>query len=462
MSVGEAKLFGTDGVRGVANRDPVTPERALALGQAAARVLAGSARAAARNAARPTIVVGRDTRQSGGMLESSLVAGITSLGCDALLVGVLPTPGVAVITRSLRASAGVVISASHNEFSDNGIKFFRGDGYKLDDNQENCIEMEAASPPADESRPTGVGVGRVLHVGDALGRYIEQVKASVPRGMSLDGIRIVVDCANGAAFRSTPCVLRELGAEVLAFHCQPDGRNINADCGSTHPGEIQRLVREAGATLGITHDGDADRVLLCDEAGEILDGDELMAIAATAMLREGWLAGDTLVATVMSNAGLGECIERAGGRLLRAQVGDRHVLSEMLQHQANLGGEQSGHMIFRDFTTTGDGAISALQILRIARQTGQPLSQLKRCIEKLPQAQRSLQVASQPPLESLAAVRQVIADAEARLGGRGRVLVRYSGTEPKARILVEGREPDTTERAADEIAAALAAEIGGQ
>src|SRR4051812_3373640 len=341
---------------------------------------------------RPKIVLGKDTRLSGYMLENAMVAGITSLGVDVLLIGPLPTPGVAYITRSLRADAGIVLSASHNSYEDNGIKFFRHDGYKLDDKVEQQIEELVFTGEIDSIRPIAGKIGRARRIDDALGRYVEFAKTSFPRGRSLEKMRIAIDAGNGAAYKSTPCILRELGADLKITHNEPNGTNINAACGSTCPQEIQRIVKESGAQVGITHDGDADRVLLCDEKGEIVDGDEILAIAAVDLLRNARLEQKTLVATVMSNFGLDETIAGAGGRVVRTKVGDRYVIEEMMKASLNLGGEQSGHIIFRDFTTTGDGIISALQILSIMHGTGEPLSKLKTCLKKYPQAQRNLKV----------------------------------------------------------------------
>lgn len=453
------KLFGTDGVRGVANVEPVTAETALKLGRAAAHVFRSLANGH-NHGSRLRIVVGKDTRLSGYMLENAIIAGITSLGADALIIGPLPTPGVAYITRSLRADAGIVLSASHNSYEDNGIKFFRHDGYKLDDAIEKQIEHLVFSGEIDSIRPTATQIGKAFRIDDALGRYVEFVKSSFPRRMTLESLHVAVDCANGAAYKSTPCVLRELGAEVSVFHNTPDGTNINAQCGSTYPERICEYVRQAGAHVGLAHDGDADRVLLSDENGEVVDGDEIMAMAALDFLQRGCLAKNTLVATVMSNCGLEEALERAGGKVVRTKVGDRYVIEEMMRDDLNVGGEQSGHMIFRDYSTTGDGLVSALQILRIMKETGKPLSELKRCLSKYPQAQRNLRVREKPPLESLSSVQVLLAQAEADLAGRGRVLLRYSGTEPKIRLLIEGREQRTIEDHADRIAAALAQAIG--
>ena len=356
--------------------------------------------------------------------------------------------------------ANIVLSASHNSYEDNGIKFFRHDGYKLDDQIENQIEQLVFTGEIDSVRPTAGKIGRATRIDDALGRYVEFAKRSFPRKMSLEKMRITVDVANGAAYKSTPCILRELGAEIIVAHNQPNGTNINAECGSTYPAEIQRLVRESSAQIGITHDGDADRVLLCDEKGELVDGDEILAIAAVDLLQAKQLQQETLVATVMSNFGLDEALGRAGGKVIRTKVGDRYVIEEMVARNLNLGGEQSGHMIFRDFTTTGDGIISALQILRIMKSTGKPLSELKRCLTKYPQAQRNLRVKKKTPLENLPEIMKLVGEAEKELSGKGRVLLRYSGTEPKIRLLIEGRELDKIDKQANRIADAIQNAIG--
>jgi phosphoglucosamine mutase len=454
------KLFGTDGVRGVANLEPVTAETALKLGRAAAHIF--SEMAAKRKSAnqRPTIVIGKDTRLSGYMLENALAAGVMSLGANVLFIGPLPTPGVAYITRSLRADAGIVLSASHNPYEDNGIKFFRHDGYKLDDAIERRIEHLVFSGEIESIRPTAGKIGQAKRIDDALGRYVEFAKASFPKGMTLEGLHVAVDCANGAAYKSTPCVLRELGAQLTTAHTTPDGRNINTNCGSTFPEEISRVVRQSGAYVGISHDGDADRVLLCDEKGEVVDGDEILAIAALDALRRETLAQNTLVATVMSNFGLDETVRAQGGNVLRTAVGDRYVIEAMVKQNLNIGGEQSGHMIFRDFGTTGDGLVSALQILRILVETGKPLSELKACLSKYPQAQRNLKVQRKPPMSELPEIQKLVTNAEQALAGSGRVLLRYSGTEPKVRLLIEGRDSDQINTFADEIAAALKTAIG--
>jgi phosphoglucosamine mutase len=453
------KLFGTDGVRGIANIEPVTAETALKLGRAAAHVF-GTAGNSHHLADRRKIVIGKDTRLSGYMLENAMVAGITSLGVDVLIIGPLPTPGVAYITRSLRADAGIVLSASHNPYEDNGIKFFRHDGYKLDDDVEKRIEDIVFSGEIENIRPTATRIGKAFRIDDALGRYVEFAKQSFPRGRTLDALRIAVDCANGAAYKSTPCILRELGADVHVVNNAPNGTNINANCGSTHPSEIQKAVKESQAHIGITHDGDADRVLLCDEHGELVDGDEIMAIAALDFLKKGRLVENTLVATVMSNFGLDETLAAEAGKVIRTKVGDRYVIETMMREGLNVGGEQSGHMIFRDYATTGDGIVSALQILRIMIETGKPLSELKKVLKKYPQAQRNLKVREKPALETLGDVQRLLKETEQHLNGRGRVLLRYSGTEPKIRLLIEGSDELVINGQADRIATAIQDSIG--
>jgi phosphoglucosamine mutase len=455
------KIFGTDGVRGTANIEPVTAETALKLGRAAGHVFK-SLQSQARGRGRHKIVLGKDTRLSGYMLENALSSGILSMGVDVLFIGPLPTPGVAYVTRSLRADAGIVITASHNPYDDNGIKFFRADGYKLDDKIEYQIESLVFSGEIENIRPTADAIGKAVRIDDALGRYIEYAKASFPRGMTLEGLRIVVDCAHGAAYKSTPCVLRELGAEVIVHGNQPDGKNINKDCGSMNPALMCQRIREHRADLGIAHDGDADRVLLCDEKGTLIDGDDIMAIAGLDLLAQGKLAKRTLVSTVMSNAGLEPAITAAGGRVVRTGVGDRRVIDEMLRHGFNLGGEQSGHMIFRDYSTTGDGLVAALQILRIMRARELPLSTLAQCWTRFPQMVTNIIVREKRPFEELDEVGQLVADAEAELKSQGgRVFLRYSGTEPKARLLLEGRDRTTLERWTHKISEAIRKQVGG-
>lgn len=449
-------LFGTDGIRGVANQPPLTPGMVVRIGSAAVEMIAKQA------PARPVVVVGRDTRRSGDLMESALLAGMISAGASVLRAGTIPTPAVARLAREANADLGVAITASHNSFEDNGLKFFRGDGYKLSDEAELAISNLAQSGETKTPTPTRIGadVGTVARIEEPLRRYLDFARGCVPLDFTLAGLRIAVDCANGAAFQSTPTLLRELGAEVHAFHHEPDGVNINRDCGSTHPEEIARCVRATGAHVGIAHDGDADRLLVSDEHGEILDGDVLLAIAALDYLRRGKLAEQTLVATVMSNFGLDETLAKAGGKVVRTAVGDRYVLAEMVHLGLNVGGEQSGHLIFRDFSTTGDGLVSALQILAVMKSSGRPLSELKQCLIRYPQAQRNLAVRRKLPLAELPEVARLVADAEQALAGRGRVLLRYSGTEPKVRVLLEGPDESEINRHADRIAAALTGAIG--
>ena len=456
------KIFGTDGVRGTANIEPVTAETALKLGRAAAHVFK-NLESHARGRGRHKIVLGKDTRLSGYMLENAISSGILSMGVDVLFIGPLPTPGVAYVTRSLRADAGIVITASHNPYDDNGIKFFRADGYKLDDQIEAKIEGLVFSGEIESIRPTAKEIGKAVRIDDALGRYIEYAKTAFPRGLTLEGLRVVADCAHGAAYKSTPCVLRELGAEVIVYGNQPDGMNINKNCGSMHPEEMCREVRAHGAHLGIAHDGDADRVLLCDETGTMIDGDDILAIAARDMLAQGTLAGKTVVATVMSNAGLDVFVEGLGGKVVRTSVGDKNVIDEMLRHGYSLGGEQSGHMIFRDYSTTGDGLVCALQMLRIMKSAETPLSQLARCWTRYPQLVVNVRVREKKPFEQLDGVLQLVAEAEAEVkAAGGRVLLRYSGTEPKARLLIEGRDRAVLERHSQRICAAIKKQVGAK
>ena len=451
------KLFGTDGIRGKANKTPVTPETAMRLGRAVGFLLRKTA--PEKSVSSPLFVVGRDTRRSGQMLEAALVAGLNSIGADALLAGVIPTPAVASLVREFGADGGVVISASHNPAEDNGLKLFGADGYKLDDTLEERLEKLILTGEIDEVRPVGGAIGKVTPITDGARRYSDMAKASVP-GMSLHGLRIAVDCANGASFETTPGVLKELGACLSISHATPDGMNINESCGSTHPGEISRLVNEAKAQIGISHDGDADRLVLCDERGEVVDGDEILAMTALDALQRGTLAGKTLVATVMSNFGLDECLAAAGGRVLRTAVGDRYVVEEMRKGAFSIGGEQSGHLIFRDHGTTGDGLLAALQVLRIMTESGRPLSELRRVLKKYPQVQRNLKVREKPPLDSLPEVAALISQTETSLAGKGRILLRYSGTEPKVRLLIEGSDEAEITSAAEAIATALARAIG--
>jgi len=454
------KIFGTDGVRGTANVEPVTAETALKLGRAAAHVFKNQ-ESQARGRGKHKIVIGKDTRLSGYMLENAISSGILSMGVDVLFIGPLPTPGVAYVTRSLRADAGIVITASHNPYTDNGIKFFRADGYKLDDRIENRIEELVFSGEVENIRPSAEHIGKAVRIDDALGRYIEFAKSSFPKGSTLEGIKIVLDCGHGAAYKASPCVLRELGAEVIVHGNQPDGKNINENCGSIHPQAMCQKVVEHGASIGIAHDGDADRVLLCDEKGNLIDGDDIMAITALGMLAEKALAKKTLVATVMSNAGLEAAIKQAGGKMLRTPVGDKHVIDAMLHGGFNFGGEQSGHLIFRDYSTTGDGLVAALQILRLLKGRGTPLSELTRCWTRFPQQVTSIRVREKKPFEQLEGLSRLLAAAEKELSAQGgRLLLRYSGTEPKVRLLVEGRDARALSSWSKKICGVIQQQIG--
>jgi phosphoglucosamine mutase len=395
------------------------------------------------------------------LLENAISSGILSMGVDVLFIGPLPTPGVAYVTRSLRADAGIVITASHNPYADNGIKFFRADGYKLDDKVEDKIENLVFSGEIENIRPTAGEIGKAVRIDDALGRYIEFAKSSFPRGQTLEGVKIVLDCGHGAAYKSSPCVLRELGAEVVVYGNQPDGKNINENCGSMHPEAMCKKVVEHKAQLGIAHDGDADRVLLCDETGTLIDGDDIMTIAALDMIAQKTLAKKTLVTTVMSNAGLEVAIRSAGGKILRTAVGDKNVIDEMLRGGFNFGGEQSGHLIFRDFGTTGDGLVAALQMLRIIKAKGQPLSKLAKCWTRFPQLVTNVKVREKKPFEQLDGVNKLVAGAEKELSAQGgRLLLRYSGTEPKARLLLEGRDAKVLEKWSQKICGTIRKQIG--
>jgi phosphoglucosamine mutase len=448
------QFFGTDGVRAVANRHPMTPEFVMRLAQAATVVLGGKP----EGGERPKVVLGRDTRASGEMLESALAAGLNSAGADVILVGQLPTPAVAMLSAQLRASFGVIISASHNPFKDNGVKFVHGDGHKLNDKTEIAIERLVLGNE-DTPRPEGRGIGRITTLADGVDRYVAHAIASM-EGVRLDGMRVALDNAHGASSYTSALALEQLGADVQVFHSEPDGFNINEECGCTHAEEIERIVRQSQAQAGIAHDGDADRIALCDEEAIALDGDELMAIAAEAMLRKGTLKQNTLAVTVMSNYGLDDLVSRLGGRVIRTGVGDRYVLEEMRSRGLNLGGEQSGHIIFGDWATTGDGLIAGLQVLRIMKETGETLSQLRKCLKKFPQSSRNLRVRTKPPIEELVEAQKIMKETEKKLGDYGRVLLRYSGTESLIRLLVEGRDVEYLEAQADKIASAVLAQIG--
>jgi phosphoglucosamine mutase len=439
------RLFGTDGVRGVANEEPMTGEMAMRIGRAAAYLFRNQQ-------GRHRIVVGKDTRLSGYMLETALASGICSMGGDVLLVGPLPTPGIAFITVDMRADAGVVISASHNPFRDNGIKMFSGNGFKLPDEMERRIEELIFSGKLERVRPTGTEVGKAFRIDDAMGRYAVFLKHTFPEHLTLEGFKIVLDCAHGAAYRVAPTVLEELGAEVFSVGVEPDGENINLNCGTLHPELISGLVREKGADLGFTLDGDGDRVIFADRTGKVIDGDHLMAICALDMMREGRLKKNTLVATVMSNMGLEMVIKEAGGRMVRAAVGDRYVVEEMVKGGYNLGGEQSGHIVFLDHNTTGDGMLTALQVLSVMQKKGASLADLADVMKVFPQTQRSVRVKTKKDLFGIPPIQRLIKEYEKELGDQGRILVRYSGTEPLLRIMIEGENEGKITRMADAMA----------
>ena len=457
--MGEAKpsarhLFGTDGIRGVANEEPMTPETVLRLGRAAGHHFQTSGHR------RHKVVIGKDTRLSGYMFETALAAGLTSMGVDVLLVGPMPTPGIAFLTRSLRADAGVAISASHNPYHDNGIKFFGPDGFKLADAAEAAIEALMTGTELDRVRPTGHGIGKAYRIDDADGRYNVFLKNVLPRELTLDGLRIVVDCAHGAAYRIAPTVLSELGADVVAMGVSPDGHNINDGVGALHVRGLAERVRAEKADVGIALDGDADRCILVDEQGEEVDGDHVLAILGLGLQERGALAGSTVVATVMSNFGLEVALRERGISLERTPVGDRYVVERMVAGGFNLGGEKSGHIICLDHATTGDGMVTALSVLTHLKLSGRPLSAGRSLLRSYPQTLLSLRVRERRALGSIPEVAGAISDAEHALGGSGRVVVRFSGTEPVARVMVEGEDNGAVECHARRIAAAIEAALG--
>ena len=447
--MGERRYFGTDGIRGRANTHPMTPEVALRVGLAAGRLFMSS------DDRRHLAVIGKDTRLSGYMIEPALVAGFASAGMDVLTFGPLPTPGVAMMTRSMRADIGVMISASHNAYLDNGIKLFGPDGYKLSDAVELKIEsmmdedLGAGLAPADK-------LGRVRRIDDAQARYVEIAKASFPKGLSLQGLRVAVDCANGAGYKVAPTALYELGAEVISVGVEPNGLNINADCGSTHPQTLAQAVKRHRADIGIALDGDADRVIICDENGQVVDGDQIMTLVALDWARRGLLVGGGVVATVMSNLGMERALNAAGLTLERTQVGDRYVMERMRAGGFNLGGEQSGHIILHDHATTGDGLMSALQVLAVLVESGRPMSELARQFETVPQLLENVRYTSGKPLQN-AGVKAAIAEAEARLVGQGRLLVRPSGTEKLIRVMAEGDDAGLVKSVVADVVAAVKA-----
>jgi len=409
----------------------MTPEVVLRVGMAAARVLK-------KKHGRNMVLIGKDTRLSGYMIESALTSGICSMGMNVILVGPIPTPGVAYLTRALRLDAGIVISASHNPFHDNGIKFFSHDGFKLPDGIEEEIERIVREEDGLGRRPHGGAIGRAIRLDDAIGRYIEYIKSTIPRKSNFEGLKVVVDCANGAAYKVTPWVLRELGAEVYAINDTPDGVNINEGCGSTHMERVREEVLRRGADVGIAHDGDADRTLFCDEEGNIVDGDRIMGMVASDMKKNGLLRNNVVVATVMSNLGLEHYLKSMGIEMIRTPVGDKYVVERMREGDHSLGGEQSGHIVFSDYNTTGDGPITAVQVLHLLRKKRRRLSELAGRITLYPQILENVVVRRKRKMESVPAIQRAIEKVNGDLNGRGRVLVRPSGTEPKIRIMVEG------------------------
>ncbi|MCC7260404.1 MAG: phosphoglucosamine mutase [Alphaproteobacteria bacterium] len=440
------KLFGTDGIRGTANIHPVTAEVAMRLGMAAGTYFN-------RGDHRHRVVIAKDTRLSGYLLEPALTAGFIAVGVDVILVGPMPTPAVAMLVKSLRADLGVMISASHNPYEDNGIKLFAPDGYKLSDEAEAAIEAEMLKDKPSFRAPSK-GLGRAKRLEDATGRYIEYVKRTFPKGQRLDGMKIVIDCANGAAYRIAPPVLWELGAEVIAIGVSPNGTNINKNCGSTSPKALQEKVREVKADIGIALDGDADRLVLCDEKGKLIDGDQIMAMVATYAHERGLLRGGGVVATQMSNMGLERYLHTLGLVLFRTKVGDRYVVEEMKKRGRNVGGEQSGHIILSDYSTTGDGLVAALQSLALIRASGKPASKSSRRFTPLPQLLENVRYSGSSPL-GVASVKNAIRDAEEFLAGKGRIFIRKSGTEPLIRVMAEGDDRKRVAAAVDGVVAAI-------
>jgi phosphoglucosamine mutase len=448
------RLFGTDGIRGVANEPPMTPEVALRLGRAITFVAGRGKRRQVR------VVIGKDTRVSGYMLETALASGICAMGGKVMLCGPVPTPAVANLTQSMRADAGVVISASHNPYEDNGIKIFGPDGFKLPDADEDEIERLLGGDELDRARATGAAIGRAVKIDDARGRYVVFCKAAFPARLSLDGVKVVVDAGHGAAYVVAPAVFAELGADVRAIGVRPDGENINRGVGALHPERAAAEVVKKGAALGIALDGDADRVILLDERGRVVDGDAVMALCARRLLDRGRLPRATVVATVMSNLGLDRALAARGGKLVRTAVGDRHVVEAMRAGGYAFGGEQSGHLVFFEHTTTGDGIIAALQVLAIMIEEQRPLSDLAAAaMDRVPQVLADATFAARRPMEAMAATRIAVDRIERALGARGRVLVRWSGTEPKLRVMVEGEDEASLRGYADEIVAAAKLDV---
>lgn len=447
------RLFGTDGLRGRVNQYPMVSEVALALGQAITVLF--------RNGHQHRIVIGKDTRLSGYLIENALSSGICSMGAEAILLGPLPTPGIAFITRAMRADSGVVISASHNPYQDNGIKFFDAFGFKLPDDMEEKIEDLITSGKLADYRPDAEQVGKASRVEDVSGRYIEFLKSSFPKTFSLEGIKIVVDCANGSAYKIAPTVLRELGAEVIPLSIEPNGRNINENCGALYPEHVAQKVLEFGAHLGIALDGDADRVILSDEQGNVVDGDQLLGVCAIHYAEQGMLSKKTVVGTVLSNLGLETSLHNKGISLIRVKVGDRYVIEEMRRGAYTIGGERSGHMVFLDKATTGDGMLASLQVLALMIETQRPLSELAAQIVLYPQVERNVAVGQKLPLESRKGLTRRIHQIQRDLQGIGALIVRYSGTEPILRIMAQGENEDLLHGYVDELAFLAAQEING-
>ncbi|HHJ98400.1 MAG TPA: phosphoglucosamine mutase [Actinobacteria bacterium] len=447
------KLFGTDGIRGEANKYPLDAMTAFSLGQAVTKVLSEEHHTT-------RVVIGKDTRLSGYMLESALEAGVTSMGGVPYLVGVLPTPGIAFITESMRADAGIVISASHNPYQDNGLKVFSGRGFKLSDAQEDAIEELMLGDDLPSMVPAPHDMGRAYRLDDATGRYIVFLKNTFPRELSMEGMKIVLDTANGAAYRVAPDAFTELGADVTVIHDEPNGLNINDRCGSQHTEDLRKAVVEAGAAVGLAFDGDADRLIAVDELGNEITGDQILMICAKALKDEGRLKNDLVVSTIMSNLGLRIACKRYGFKHHAAKVGDRYVLEDMQRLGAIIGGEESGHMIFLEHHTTGDGILTAMQLLAAMVKTGRPLSGLAKLMDVFPQKLINVDVKSKPPIETVPAIVEAIKTAEAELGEEGRVLVRYSGTQNMCRVMVEGPTDDVTERLAAQVADVVRDSIG--
>lgn len=456
MEQNQKCLFGTDGIRGVANRHPMTSEMSLKLGKALTYIL----RQQKTDSKGPRIVVGKDTRLSGYMFEQALSAGIASMGADVLLVGPLPTPAIAFLTVSMRADAGIVISASHNPFEDNGIKFFDRFGFKLPDEKELEIEELILSEGINHLSVSPTDIGKAFRMDDAQGRYVVFVKNTFPRNLTLDGVKIVLDCANGAAYKVSPIVFQELGAEVVTIGVNPDGKNINTECGSLNPTLLKQRVKDSGADIGIALDGDADRVVFCDETGEEVDGDKIIAICADEMIQNGSLAQSTIVTTVMSNMALETFIKSKGGNLIRTPVGDRYVVEAMRLNGLNFGGEKSGHIIFLDHNTTGDGTLAALQVLAIMRRKGKTLSELAKILDLFPQLLVNVKVREKKPFQNIQRLNELLILSERRLNGRGRINLRYSGTEALARVMVEGDNESVIGEIAQEIALLIKQDIG--